>query len=964
MQADTRWAQPVVSDLVNIPLDANHHTYDIEKNQLSIASIPSSTLQPQLVTTTSFFPPQRVEPIDMPRSQQTPTQNRTKTGYTQSATTDEQQTTAIYYKKNRPMKRVMHPADRSSIIAILQTMSTIIFTIFISFPCIILLTLLLPMCWLIRTSTRLICRHQCTVTPCACNYLSASDLFWFYNSNTSTNETKTDNESNKLNSQTISPIGAAVFFLEGALNENSLKKLLVNRLITASIRRGSNMGRKLFPRFSQLVISRFSGTMWSDYSQFSIDEHVHEIPHNIQSDEEIQTYLSTLLSTELPNNRPLWRLYYKNRLTLRPNDSILIFLYHPVLSDGISLLRILLKHVIDNRTTQLDIKPRFAGRNGENIIFDYIKAYLFGHKLIFSKLLSHLSRENIFKRTLNKNDNISTRNSQSQQQQPRRVVVWSAPFSLTQVNRMKLVTRTRLNTFLSTIVLSTVKLYMDKYGLSNPPNMNCVIPCDLRSNTANIVMGNQLSHLCIELPMDIEGNIPLLWSFNASAKRFKENRDYATMHLFTHITYLLFPYCFANRIISRIYDSASLWLTSIAVGNSAALATVSLCSRDVRSLICFSPSIGTANINFCITTYADDIRLAVIADPNIVPNLNYFTECFIQQLTVVQDLLAYRRIPGEIRRITRPPRIQPQNKSISSISDMPEDLSIEEIQAKMATLQQELLLLKSQFENVDMTDSSCQTQRLIITTKLEELRREFRELLIKLQERQCELSGMIPSDEEDEMDPHVRVRLRSASVASRISLRSNDQRQISANNTGPPVIPAAKALHVTLIEGSAFPIGIGNIGQQGEQELTAIAGITDNVLNIASYSDLIRVANAIAIQICDYPASIEPNVRTQLEVTGNISQYYKMHTSNKGAKNTFSEIEINDIEGQSIVQTPTTDRKPKSFTSKSISKCTVRSNICTTCVPADPQYFYFSVQIVKPKMCKSNFIVRVKSCDS
>jgi len=98
----------------------------------------------------------------------------------------------------------------------------------------------------------------------------------------------------------------------------------------------------------------------------------------------------------------------------------------------------------------------------------------------------------------------------------------------------------------------------------------------------------------------------------------------------------------------------------------------------------------------------------------------------------------------------------------------------------MTTLQQELLSLKSQFENVDMNDASSQTQRLIITTKLEELRREFRELLIKLQERQCELSGMIPSDEEDEMDPHVRVRLRSASVASKISLRSNDQRQVVA----------------------------------------------------------------------------------------------------------------------------------------------------------------------------------------
>ena len=98
----------------------------------------------------------------------------------------------------------------------------------------------------------------------------------------------------------------------------------------------------------------------------------------------------------------------------------------------------------------------------------------------------------------------------------------------------------------------------------------------------------------------------------------------------------------------------------------------------------------------------------------------------------------------------------------------------------MTILQQELLSLKSQFENVDMDDPASQNQRLIITSKLEELRREFRELLIKLQERQCELSGMIPSDEEDEMDPDVRVRLRSASVASKISLKSNEQRQLSS----------------------------------------------------------------------------------------------------------------------------------------------------------------------------------------
>ena len=238
----------------------------------------------------------------------------------------------------------------------------------------------------------------------------------------------------------------------------------MNRLITSSARRGSNIGKKLFPRFSQLIVSRFSGTMWVDYSLFSIDEHVHEIPQNIQTDEELQSYVSTLVSTELTGTRPLWQLYYKNRTTVRPNDSIIIFIYHPVLSDGISLLRILLKHIVDNRTTQLDLKPRFVGRHGEHI-FDYIKAYLFGHTLLFSKLLFNSSRDNFFKRTIHKksNVNISTMNNHVSNQQ-QRIVLWSTPFSLTQANRMKLVTRTRMNDLLSTLVITTLKLYMERYG--------------------------------------------------------------------------------------------------------------------------------------------------------------------------------------------------------------------------------------------------------------------------------------------------------------------------------------------------------------------------------------------------------------------------------------------------------------------------------------------------------------------
>ncbi|CAF3433985.1 unnamed protein product [Rotaria socialis] len=774
MQADSRWAKTIVSNLASVSFDINNRISHI-KRQLSTAIIryPYLPLLKPTLKTANLFP---IQQVDMPRSQQT--QDRKRTGYIRSGPTDELQINNTCMQ-NITIKHVKHPTEQSSVVVFLKRLSSFCFGLFISIPCVILITLFLPISWLIRAFTRFTCRYHCTVTPCTCSYLSSTDLFWFYNSNISRIRNK-DEETTKLNSQTSDPMAAAIFFLEGPVNENSLKKILMNRLITNNFRRGSNVGRKLFPRFSQLIYSHFSGTMWIDYAAFSIDEHVREIPRNIQTDEDLQTYISALMSAELSFTRPLWQLHYKNRSSLHPSDSILLFLYHPVLSDGISLIRILLKHIVDNRTTQLDLKPRFAGRRSEHI-FDYIKAYFFGHTLLFNKLIFNSYRDNILKRILYKNNNINTTDTTnlhlSTQQQ--RLVVWSTPFSLTQASRMKLVTRTRMNDLLSTLVISCVKLYMEKHNLPYSSNINCVIPCDLRSNSPNIAMGNRIAHLSLELPMNVEGNIPLLWSFNDNTKRVKRNGDYATMYLFTHLTYFLFPLCIANRIMARIYDNASLWLTTLATGSSTTLATMSICNRDVRSVICLNPSISTHSINFCVTSYADEIRLTVIVDPNLIPDAQFFTKCFNEQLYVIQELLAHRRIPGEIRRMTRPPRFPLPKRSISSASDMSDDLSIEEIQAKMATLQQELLSLKSQFENLDMNDSSSQNDRLLITTKLEELRREFRELLIKLQERQCELSGMIPSDEEDEMDPHVRVRLRSASVASRISLKSNEQRPMS-----------------------------------------------------------------------------------------------------------------------------------------------------------------------------------------
>ncbi|CAF2814016.1 unnamed protein product [Rotaria sp. Silwood2] len=184
------------------------------------------------------------------------------------------------------------------------------------------------------------------------------------------------------------------------------------------------------------------------------------------------------------------------------------------------------------------------------------------------------------------------------------------------------------------------------------------------------------------------------------------------------------------------------------------------------------------------------------------------------------------------------------------------------------------------------------------------------------------------------------------------------------SNEGQPVIPAAQALRNAPIEGEVFAIGIGNIGQKGRDELIGIAGDKANVMNIDSYLDLIGLSNTIATELCTFPAFISPEIKTQTEVTGNNTRYYKMQTLHNVQKSGFFEIEVNDIEGQSIIYTSTTNRKPTSYSSKSVSKRTAKgSNVYTTYVPANAKNFYFSVKGVKSTINKSDFVVHVRPLD-
>lgn len=180
-------------------------------------------------------------------------------------------------------------------------------------------------------------------------FLSPIELFWLYNSNLlNKNNNNDDNNNDSKKKKGIKhtdpskSVGACLFFIEGYLAKNTIRDLILNRIVEFSAR----TGQCVFDRFTQRLYNIFAyGYVWLNCTNFNIDEHVIEIEEKeeLKTEADLQGYISKLLSTnEFSIEKPLWKIYYKKNFTSE-RTTVVIFLFHMCFADGLSLIRIFLK---------------------------------------------------------------------------------------------------------------------------------------------------------------------------------------------------------------------------------------------------------------------------------------------------------------------------------------------------------------------------------------------------------------------------------------------------------------------------------------------------------------------------------------------------------------------------------------------------------------------------------------------
>ena len=564
-----------------------------------------------------------------------------------------------------PYKKIKFYEETNIVWNVITLVVSFLFNLMIMIPIAILISLMYPLKHLFRLTFKLM--HICHLTNTSHSlpdlvpeFLTPNELFWLYNSNlvkqSNNNNNNNNNEENSSHNNKNKSTGACLFFIEGYLPIAKVKDLITNKIIKASER----TDERNFERFIQRIYNlSLYGYVWLNTTNFNIDEHVIEIENNnLNTNEDLQIYISKLMSThQFKMDKPLWSIYYKKGFGPE-KSTVLFFVYHMCFSDGISLIRLFFKGIIDNRM-ELDLKPRFAYFS---FYFDLLKHIFFGWSRIFYHMIStrkdknplhsnhyksnsyvDLNLNSFSNQPLNENASATTsrkKNAQTkvESRESKQIYIWSEPFDLVVINRLKLITRCKLNEFLVSVVAGVIRNYLQVKGINHPRNIKCIMPIDLSSNKYPFKLKQRSTFSSYEMPVNSEGIIPRLWNTRNSIGYLKSSSNYLLIYFYKYFLFNLLPNKMAFSIIKNFINKNTIVASTLGAGD-ASLATASLCNRNVKNIIYFYPPICDLSISFSIVTYGEEVRMSLVADSNIITHPKLITAEFIRQ--VINFIISY-----------------------------------------------------------------------------------------------------------------------------------------------------------------------------------------------------------------------------------------------------------------------------------------------------------------------------------
>lgn len=432
-----------------------------------------------------------------------------------------------------------------------------------------------------------------------------------------------------------------VMIFDRPIDFNRLKETIAHRLLR-------------FDRFSMRVIqpkSRFGKPYWEKDPTFNLDAHVHRIalpaPHDQTA---LQDLVSDMMSTPVDYNRPLWHLYLIENYG---DGCVVLAKLHHAIADGIALAYILLSLTDDSPDAP---EPEFgdSGRTRRGRLASLVNT-AFSLAKTSTRLTGKLVGEGL--------DVLADRSKLTDLAQlgadgatsagrlflrlpdPPTIfkgklgvakrAAWSKPVPLATVKAIGKVTGGTVNDVLLTAMTGALRRYMEERGESTDGvNFRAVIPVNLRPLEDEPELGNHFGLVFLSLPVGIVDPIDRLYELKKRMDALKGSTE-AVVAFGILGAIGLSPGEIRKIVIDMFQAKATAVMTNVPGPRERRY----LAGVPMRSVMFWVPQAGRLGLGISILSYADEVRLGVATDAELVPDPERVTDAFRDEFVELAKLL-------------------------------------------------------------------------------------------------------------------------------------------------------------------------------------------------------------------------------------------------------------------------------------------------------------------------------------
>ncbi|MBW2049684.1 MAG: wax ester/triacylglycerol synthase family O-acyltransferase [Deltaproteobacteria bacterium] len=426
-----------------------------------------------------------------------------------------------------------------------------------------------------------------------------------------------------------------------------------------------------FPRFRKRVVAPASGVgvpVWETDGNFDIRSHVQRIALPRPGDKvALQDMVSTLMTTPLDPNRPLWHVYLIENFGA---GCVVFFRIHHCIADGISLVHVLLSAADRSPDAPWPTarprkkRPESPFPDPFSAIQPFIKGVRYVTGLtqktamkIIDEAKEVLSRPDHLMELAKSGSKMATdltsvlakllimpsdpRTAFKGRLGVRKIAVWTDPMKL---DTIKSVGRAISTTTLNDVLIATVTGAMRRYlkGRNYPVNkldLRVTVPVNIRKPGTEFELGNRFSLVFLSLPVYLEDPILRLKEVNRRMNRLKKSPDpYVNFGLLSAMG--LLPPAIAKNVAHVFGNKASAVLTNVP-GPSEPLY---LAGRKISNIMFWVPRSGAVGLGISILSYDGKVTVGLAADEGLMPDPELFLEGFEDEFNYLLGLVKSGKI--------------------------------------------------------------------------------------------------------------------------------------------------------------------------------------------------------------------------------------------------------------------------------------------------------------------------------